>query len=69
MTFFDETVRHGGYQKMLEDEFIPFLRDNNLLEQSFFMQDDAKPHTCNASQTWPIKYLTDPFIVGTDTTT
>jgi len=34
---------------MLEEEFIPFLRNNNIHEDSYFMPDGAKPHTGNAT--------------------
>lgn len=42
---------------MLGDEFIPFLDENELLEQSYLMQDGATPHTCNVA----LDYLHDFF--------
>lgn len=42
---------------MLGDEFIPFLNENDLLEESYFMQDGATPHTCNVT----LDYLHDIF--------
>lgn len=64
MTFFDETVKHENYVKMLEDEFIPFLNANNLLSQSFLMQDGATPHTCNDSLDFVNKYFHERVISG-----
>lgn len=32
---------------MLDEQFIPFLEENELLEGSYLMQDGATPHTCD----------------------
>lgn len=57
ITFFDETVNSVNYLEMLEGEFIPFLRNNNILDETYFMQDGAKPHTSNVL----MDYLNENF--------
>lgn len=34
---------------MLEQEFVPYLERKGVLERSYFMQDEATPHTSDAS--------------------
>lgn len=64
MTFFDETVKHENYTKMLQEEFIPFLEANDLLEESYLMQDGATPHTCNATLDFLNPYFGERVISG-----
>lgn len=42
------TVNGVRYQAMLEEEFIPVIREQNKLERYWFMQDGALPHRTNA---------------------
>lgn len=64
MTFFDETVNQENYVTMLQDEFIPFLDRNLLLDHSYLMQDGATPHTCNASLDFLNGYFHERVISG-----
>lgn len=57
-------MKHENYVKMLEDEFLPYLNNNNLLEQAYLMQDGATPHTCNASLDFVNGYFQERVISG-----
>lgn len=44
---FNETVNSTFYLRLLKEQFIPKLKTLKLLKNSWFMQDEATPHTAN----------------------
>ncbi|KAJ6648705.1 hypothetical protein Bhyg_03936 [Pseudolycoriella hygida] len=64
LTFFDETVKQCNYVKMLQEEFIPFLHNNDILQHSYLMQDGATPHTCNATLDLLNQYFGERIVSG-----
>lgn len=42
-----DNVNSDSYREMLEEDFIPKLEELGLLDESWFMQDGARPHTSN----------------------
>ena len=45
--FIDGTVTSANYHKLLSDEFVSILQGMELINQSWFQQDGARPHTAN----------------------
>ncbi|RWS18118.1 histone-lysine N-methyltransferase SETMAR-like protein, partial [Leptotrombidium deliense] len=42
--FTTQNITGAWFKKLLENEFLPFIRNNNYLEDSIYMQDGATPH-------------------------
>lgn len=55
--FFSDTVNGERYLTLLRRKFVPALRRNNSIEDQYFMQDGAPPHTANDV----LDYLEDVF--------
>lgn len=50
-------VNTDSYLNLIKNEFVPYLRSRNLINNSFFMQDGAPAHTA----TPVLKYLNEIF--------
>lgn len=53
----ENTITSESYRRMLEDDFIPFLMENGILEESWFQQDGARAHTSDMV----LEFLMDHF--------
>lgn len=47
--FFDDTINSETYQNLIENEFIKDLRKQENLDEIWFQQDNAPPHTSNST--------------------